>query len=140
MRTLRLFGLSALLLVVAAGACSTDEGSEDAGPSDDVPPVTLVDAGEFAERMDQPGVVTINVHVPDEGTIAGTDMTIPFDQIATTDELPTDTDTPLAIYCKSGNMSADAAKDLQALGYTDVVELRNGFEGWVESGRPLESQ
>ncbi|NLA36906.1 MAG: rhodanese-like domain-containing protein, partial [Actinobacteria bacterium] len=41
------------------------------------------------------------------------------------------------VYCKSGNMSADAVADLAALGYTDVVELDGGFDAWVDAGRGL---
>ena len=93
---------------------------------------------EFAARIDAPGVVTINVHIPDEGSIAGTDLTIAFDQITDSAELPTERNTPLAVYCRSGNMSAAAIDDLVALGYTDIVELDGGFTAWEASGRPLE--
>ena len=82
--------------------------------------------------------MTINVHVPDEGSIPGTDLAIPFDEIATSAELPADLDTPLAVYCRSGNMSADAVDDLEELGYTDIVELDGGFNAWKASGRELE--
>jgi rhodanese-related sulfurtransferase len=98
----------------------------------------LVGPDVFAARIEEPGVVTINVHIPDEGSIAGTDLTIPFDRISESSELPVDRDTPLAVYCRSDNMSADAVNDLEALGYTDIVELDGGFDAWVASGRPLE--
>lgn len=101
------------------------------------PSATLVDPDAFAQRIAGPGVVTINVHTPDEGSIAGTDLTIPFDQIATSDELPQDRETPLAVYCRSGNMSADAVDDLQRLGYTDIVELEGGFNAWRADERPV---
>uniref|UniRef100_UPI001E54987D rhodanese-like domain-containing protein n=1 Tax=Prescottella defluvii TaxID=1323361 RepID=UPI001E54987D len=66
----------------------------------------------------------LNVHVPDEGTIAGTDAAIAFDEVSThTASLPSDHGTTIAVYCLSGNMSATAATDLADLGYTDVVEL-----------------
>lgn len=98
----------------------------------------LVAADVFAARIEAPGVVTINVHTPDEGSIAGTDLTIAFDQIAGSSDLPVDRNTPLAVYCRSGNMSADAVDDLETLGYTDIVELDGGFNAWEASGRPLE--
>jgi rhodanese-related sulfurtransferase len=83
-------------------------------------------------------VVTINVHVPNEGSIAGTDLTIPYTEIAASTALPADLATPLAVYCRSGNMSADAVRDLTALGYTNIVELEGGFNAWKSSGRVLE--
>ena len=91
----------------------------------------------FEQRVQAAEVVTINVHVPNEGSIAGTDLTIPFDRITTSSELPVDLTTPLAVYCRSGNMSASAVRDLAALGYTDVTELDGGFNAWKASGRPL---
>ncbi len=98
----------------------------------------LVDPDVFAARIEAPGVVTINVHTPNEGSIAGTDLTIAFDQIAESGELPEDRGTPLAVYYRSGNMSADAVDDLAALGYSDIVELDGGFNAWEASRRPLE--
>jgi GntR family transcriptional regulator len=40
----------------------------------------------------------------------------------------------VAVYCRSGNRSKDAAKMLSLMGY-NVVELDNGYKAWVESGR-----
>lgn len=34
-------------------------------------------------------------------------------------------------------MSAIAGQELTAMGYTDVVELRDGMEAWQAAGRPL---
>ena len=82
--------------------------------------------------------MTINVHVPFEGAIEGTDLFIPFDKIEEqVSRLPADRTTPLAIYCRTGSMSATAAKTLAALGYTDVVELKGGMQAWQASGRSL---
>ncbi|UNB52317.1 rhodanese-like domain-containing protein [Mycolicibacterium sp. YH-1] len=98
----------------------------------------LVDSDEFADMVAQPGRVTINVHVPFEGDIAGTDLSIPFDQIdANAGRLPADRSTGLAIYCRSGPMSTIAAETLHNLGYTDVVELRGGMRAWQADGHPL---
>ncbi|MCH9728555.1 MAG: rhodanese-like domain-containing protein [Actinomycetia bacterium] len=84
------------------------------------------------------GRVTINVHVPYEGDTAGTDLSIPFDQITELgDLLPQQRSTPLAIYCRSGRMSAIAPASLTSLGYLDVVDLRGGMKAWQDSGRSL---
>jgi len=99
--------------------------------------VQLLDPAEFAAAIAGDRVTT-NVHVPDEGSLPGTDLAVPFDQItARAAELPQDRNTPLAIYCMTGHMSAIAGAELAALGYTDIVELRGGMEAWQAAGRPL---
>lgn len=98
----------------------------------------LVDPAAFATAIAAKDTVTIDVHVPFEGKIAGTDLMIPYTDIAVqASKLPADHHTELAIYCRSGVMSAIAAKTLASLGYTDVVELRGGMHAWVAAGRTL---
>lgn len=80
----------------------------------------------------------INVHIPYEGEIAGTDQFIPFDQIASSKLLPKDKKAELVIYCRSGRMSTIAAQALVKLGYSNVRELRGGFNAWVTAGLKLE--
>lgn len=137
--------LSAAMVGVAVGVvtgCGTGEGRPEVVASSTsthaVESHRLVGPDEFAASITEPDRVTINVHVPYEGDIPGTDLSIPFDQIrqqATT--LPAARDTALALYCLTGPMSAKAATDLAALGYTNVVELRGGMKAWQDSGRTL---
>lgn len=125
--------------VVALGACASERVRPTA-PSqlETASTARLVDPGEFAAAIADPDRLTLNVHVPFEWDIPGTDMSIPFDQIAAqADRLPADRDTALAIYCRSGPMSTVAAETLRDLGYTDVVELRGGMRAWQADGRQL---
>lgn len=92
---------------------------------------------QFAAAIAEPDRVTINVHVPFEGDLAGTDLSIPYDQIETqANRLPAARDTPLAVYCMSGRMSLIAAEALSKLGYSDVVELDGGMVAWDGAGLP----
>ncbi len=43
---------------------------------------------------------------------------------------------PVVVYCASGARSAFAAKTLEELGYTSVVNLAGGFVEWKRSGLP----
>lgn len=121
--------LLAASLLLPLAACSTA-----ASPA----PARLLAPAAFAAEMENRFVV--NVHVPDEGSLAGTDVAIPFDRIAArAAELPADRATPLALYCMTGRMSAIAADALAGLGYTDVVDLAGGMEAWRADGRPIEA-
>jgi len=92
----------------------------------------------FAETVQEADRVTVNVHVPFEGDVGGTDLSVAYDRVrAQADRLPPP-GTPLAIYCRSGTMSAAAAPVLAELGYDDIVELDGGMVAWTASGRPLQ--
>jgi len=101
-------------------------------------PARLLTPAAFANAVQQRGRVTVNVHVPFEGDIAGTDLSVPYDRVrARAGQLPPP-GTPLAIYCRSGRMSAAAAPVLAELGYDDIVDLDGGMDAWVDSGRRLQ--
>lgn len=96
-----------------------------------------VSVDDFAQRVASSGALVINVHVPDEGRIAGTDLAVPYDSIVGDRRLPRDKSTPMLLYCKTGSMSGEAAVALMNAGYTDVRYLDGGMEAWVAAGRPL---
>lgn len=85
----------------------------------------------------QPGTVWIDVREADEyenGAIAGA-VHIPrgYLELNVENQVPAK-DTPIVLYCAGGVRSALAAKSLQDLGYTDVVSLKPGFNGWKDKG------
>ncbi|WP_407571181.1 rhodanese-like domain-containing protein [Deinococcus altitudinis] len=81
--------------------------------------------------------VFINVHVPYEGKIAGTDLSLPYDTIGQSRQLPKDRKAPIVLYCRSGAMSAEARQTLNGMGYTNVRELQGGFNAWKAAGYAL---
>ena len=98
----------------------------------------LVDSAGFERVASAVDSFVVNVHVPYDGEVDGTDLFMAFDDIDPR-LLPNDRSTQLAVYCRSGNMSAIAVESLTRLGYTDIVELDGGMNAWVESGRRLNS-
>lgn len=129
--------VGAVVAIVAVAAIAFALGSGGGGSSQDAPASRLLDPSRFAAKVAAPGVVTINVHVPAEGSIPGTDKAIPYSSIkARRGELPSKS-TTLAIYCRSGRMSAIAVRTLTAMGYKKVFELSGGMEAWQASGRRL---
>ena len=98
-----------------------------------------VDVNEFEKFIADTAVVLLDVRTPAEhaeGFIPGTHFNIDvledtYTKIAT-EALPKDK--PVALYCRSGNRSKNAAKILAEKGY-QVVELGTGFRGWVAAGK-----
>lgn len=74
------------------------------------------------------------MHVPYEGHIDGTDAFVSYETIGMRDGLSEDRGAPLALYCRSGDMSEQAGADLVALGYTNIVDLDGGMNAWVAAG------
>ena len=143
-----LLGALALVLVACGGggagpAAAVDLQQEtqtvavgDAGSYTDVSVDGLAALMEEAEDFP-----LVNVHVPYEGEIEGTDLFIPYDEIEQhLDQLPADKDARIIVYCRSGGMSAQAARTLVQLGYGDVWNVDGGMIAWQKSGRTLLKQ
>jgi len=85
--------------------------------------------------------VFVNVHIPFAGNIAETDLSIPYDQISTSEnlsQLPADKSAKIVLYCRSGRMSEIAAEELVALGYTNIWNLDGGMVDWEQAGFKIE--
>ena len=98
-----------------------------------------VDVNEFEKFISDTAVVLLDVRTPTEhaeGFIPGTHFNIDVLQDTYTkiaiDNLTKDK--PVALYCRSGNRSKNAARILAEKGY-QVVELETGFRGWVAAGK-----
>jgi phage shock protein E len=142
--------LLAILSLAACGAPGERDPGPDGGsrgaPADEVGrkvaapggSYTRVSPVELKSMLSYDVVVLVNTHVPFEGNIPGTDLSIPYDEIGRkADRLP-GKDARIAVYCRSGNMSAEAAETLVGLGYTDVWDLGGGMLAWKKAGFPLE--
>jgi rhodanese-related sulfurtransferase len=92
--------------------------------------------GDFEARMSK-GAFVVNVHRPYEGEIDGTDAFIDYDEIVGDRRLPSDTDTPIVLYCETGRMSAISADALVRAGYTDVAHLEGGMVAWEAADMPV---
>ena len=101
---------------------------------------TNITPAELDTLLQDKDFLLVNVHIPYEGDIPDTDLSIPYNDIESyKDLLPEDKDARLVIYCKSGPMAAIAAGELLELGYTQLYNLEGGFVAWQAAGFPLEN-
>jgi len=52
-------------------------------------------------------------------------------------DLITDPESRVVLYCRTGGRSALATLTMQDMGYTNVVDLNGGFKEWVAEGNPF---
>jgi rhodanese-related sulfurtransferase len=136
---------SFLIMLLFLTACSS---SESPGPSPEVvtgKQVSVeggsymdVSASELQSMLSHKDFTIVNVHIPYEGNIHGTDLSIAYDQITQhLDELP-GKDARIVLYCRSGRMSTIAAQALVGLGYSNVWNLSGGMAAWEGAGLKID--
>ena len=99
---------------------------------------TSITSDTLASMLAKKDFTLLNVKTPYMGEIAGTDLYVPYtDLAARATELPADKGARIVVYCRSGNESAIASQTLIDLGYTNIDNLDGGMNAWTASGRQL---
>lgn len=99
---------------------------------------TSIPPEEFYRMIQEEDVFVIDVHVPEQKHIPGTDAWIPYNEIEEySDILPKDKSTKILVYCRSGHMSKMAASKLAEMGYKNIYDLDGGINAWIKEGLPL---
>jgi len=138
MKRFLLLALTAIFLAACQGqpAQVTGETVNVAGGS-----YRNVTPDELNAMLKNKDFVFVNVHIPFEGNIANSDLSLPYDQIAEPSnlaQLPADKSARIVLYCRSGRMSQIAAEELVKLGYTNLWNLAGGMVDWEGAGYELE--
>lgn len=138
-----LYLIAASLFALALAACSTTTVQQTASSvstiKTDKGEYTNITVTDLQSMLKQKDFTLVNVHVPYQGHIAGTDKFLAYDTITShLDQLP-DKNAKIVLYCRSGNMSTIAATTLADLGYTHLYQLEGGFNAWKAAGLPLET-
>ena len=120
-------------LVVALAACGET-------------PYTAIDNARLSELRQQ-GVPLYDIRLPEEwrqtGVVEGAKTLTYFDAGGRprADFMPAFSaevgkNDPVILICRSGNRTDKLARELAALGYTRVYNVRNGMLGWQADQRP----
>ena len=93
---------------------------------------------ELAALLVHKNFVLVNVHYPYAGELPHTDRFLPFDTIGQhLSSLPASKHAFIVLYCRSGRMSAIAARTLVLRGFTNVWHLAGGMDAWEQQGFKL---
>src|SRR4030042_104106 len=114
---IRSIGISLITIVLLITGCSSPTTSP--APAEVVVgEMVAADGGSYTDAsvaelqtmLENKDFSFINVHIPFEGDIANTDLSIPYDEISQNlDMLPGKND-KIVLYCRSGRMSDIAAR------------------------------
>jgi rhodanese-related sulfurtransferase len=136
MKKIILFLLGVVVLVGCQSKPVTGETVTVAGDS-----YQKITPDELNTMLKNKDFVFVNVHIPFEGNIPNTDLSIPYDQISAPEnlsQLPADKSAKIVLYCRSGRMSEIAAEKLVSLGYTNIWDLKGGMVDWEQAGYEIE--
>ena len=95
-------------------------------------PVWAADYGilnpvELKKKLENKNFFLLDVHVPEQMHIPGTDAFVDYRNIKEIIEtIPPEKDVKIVIYCRSGSMSRQVAQHLADLGYTNIYHLAGG--------------
>jgi len=95
--------------------------------------VNLIDPIAFSEKILEEDVQLLDVRTPDEWKegVIGEPLKINFlDDSFNVEIEKLDKNKPIALYCKSGGRSAQAASLLSELGFKEIYELKGGILNW----------
>ena len=119
-----------MILLLLTASCTMKFSKEVYGEGK----VVSVTASVFADSIDNPGVQLVDVRTPDEyaaGNIPGSvNIDVLTGKFGETASALLDRAYTVAVYCRSGNRSKNAAQVLSMMGY-NVVELNGGYNEWV---------
>ena len=135
----KIFILLTALLIWFSACSVVDQALYGRQPEEISVGYQMISVDELYERMKVQDIFLINVHIPLEGNIPGTDLTMPYHDVrAYLDDLPADRQAPIYLYCQSDAMGHTAARTLSELGYINIWNLEGGYTAWQAAGLPFE--
>ncbi|MGA2766279.1 MAG: rhodanese-like domain-containing protein [Spirochaetia bacterium] len=127
-----------LALVVLAGCATAPRGTVVSVPGGSYRYISVLELSQMLKAKD---FFLVNVHVPYQGELPGTDAFISYkDTTARLGDYPRDKSAMIVVYCMTNHMSGIAAGDLVAAGYTNVYLVDGGMKAWRKAGYTLKDR
>jgi len=129
-----------LITVITFAACAGGSSIPAGGKRVQVNGGTYTDItpAQLNSMLETEDFLLVNVHIPYEGEIPQTDLFVPYDQIEENlSKFPQDKGAKIVLYCRSGSMSAIAARTLVKLDFSNVWNLDGGMVEWERQGYEL---
>jgi rhodanese-related sulfurtransferase len=99
----------------------------------------MLSPAELHQIMQNEDIFLVDVHMPQQRHIKGTDLFIPYNEIEQyKDKFPGDKNTAIYLYCEGGPMGNAAANALHELGYQNLFNLEGGARAWKKAGFDFE--
>jgi rhodanese-related sulfurtransferase len=117
-----------VLTIILTGCVNVDTKNND--PEETT--YKKISAEDAKKIIDSEDVIVLDVRTPEEfneGHIENAVLLPVSDIKDKAGEVLTDKDAKILVYCRSGNRSATAAKELIEMGYTDVYDF-GGIMSW----------
>lgn len=122
----------------SSGTRASSNGTS-AAPDAGQPTLRGLTVTELENMLVTKDFLMIDVHVPYEGDIPGTDTSVRYDDTSALQAcVGAELARKVVLTCKSGSMSTTAGNALVAHGYSNVSHLVGGMNAWVGQGRILE--
>ncbi len=112
------------------GAAFTDIPKNSVGYS-------VVTTEELIKELSDKDFTLVNIHIPYQGEIQGTDANIAYNDMATLARQFPDKNSTIVVYCRSGSMSRSTSRELVGMGYKNILDLDGGTNAWLKSGGKL---
>ncbi len=148
MKNIHFFTIFLIIIMLSMlSACQSATITPNNSATPDVGKVVKVEGGSYKDvsviqlktLMENKDFTLVNVHIPFEGNLPNTDLSIPYDTIGQNiSQFPGDKSSKIILYCRSGHMSTIAAQELVKLGYTNIWNLDGGMAAWEQAGQPIE--
>ena len=127
-----LISLTFLLVVATLVSCKFSYDKKVYGEGK----TTSVTFDEFARVIKDTTIQLVDVRTPEEysqGAIPGSiNIDVKSGKFGASADSLLNRENTVAIYCRSGRRSKEAAKTLNLMGF-DVIELDKGYNSWVEA-------